>query len=254
MKLEYLEIKTLDKPTLRGVVHHSKDENPKPVIICHGYFSAQRNGPQRLFVEMADYLTKRGFEVYRFDLSGMGESDGEIDNTVFDDHVDDLGRIVEFVKSRHPGHKVCLIAHCLGCNYALANILKKDDIYREIILIAPFYTNERVLNGFFKEESLVDQLHEYGFTKRKGLYAHRSFFEKNEEKAVIERINSVKVMVNLIIPIQDEFIPLDDNRRIFGQAKYANVIEMDGDHNFREAKPDLIKKVGELLTDDKYTS
>lgn len=253
MKLDYLEIKTLDKPTLRGVVHHSKDDNPKPVIICHGYFSACRNGPQRLYVETANYLTKRGFEVYRFDLSGMGESDGEIDNTVFDDHVDDLGRIIEFVRSRHPEQKICLIAHCLGCNYALANILKKDDIYREIILMAPFYTNERVLNGFFGEESLVDQLHEYGFTKRKGLYAHRSFFEKNDEKAVIERINSVKVTVNVIIPRQDQFIPLEDNQRIFGKAKFANVIEMNGDHNFLETKLELISKIGDLLTDDKYT-
>ena len=71
--------------------------------------------------------------------------------------------------------------------------------------------------------------------------------------AVIERINSVTVTVNVIIPLKDQFIPLEDNRRMFGEAKYANVIEMDGDHNFLETKVELIKKVGELLTDDKYT-
>ena len=238
---------------LRGMAHLSNAKDPIPVVVCHGYFSANRVGPQRLFFEMAEYLTKLGFDIYRYDLFGMGESDGVIDGVVFSEHVDDLKKIIYHVKSLYPHQKVCLIAHCLGCNYALVNVLERDDIYREIIFLSPFYTNDRIMKEFFSEEK-IKQLHELSFTHRKGLYAHESFFSSNPQSEFIERINSVKVTINVIIPKNDQLIPLEDNEETFKNAKFANIIYMDGaDHNFLEHKYAVIEKIGNLLTDEKYT-
>ena len=238
---------------LRGTAHLSDKKNPIPVVICHGYFSANRIGPQRLFVEMGEELSKRGFDTYRFDLSGMGESDGTIDGVVFSQHVDDLKAIIGYVKSLYTGQKICLVAHCLGCNYALVNVLNKDDIYREIIFLAPFYSNDEILGRFFSESSL-HELKELSFTHRKGLYAHESFFSSNPQSEMIDRINAVKVMINIIIPENDQLIPLEENEKTVKDAKFANMIYMAGaDHNFLEHKKEVISLVGDLLTDEKYT-
>ena len=251
--MKYFEIKSRDN-ILRGMVHVSNASEPIPVIICHGYFSASKIGPQRLFVEMGEHLSKLGFDVYRFDLSGMGESDGSIDEITFNEHVDDLRNIIHYVKDLYPNKKICLIAHCLGCSYALVNVLEKDDIYREIVFLAPFYSNEKILKNFFVKEESLKELENLSFTMRKGLYAHKSFFESNPQEAFMERINAVKVTIDVIIPTNDQFIPIEDNKKTFENAKFANVKYLSGaDHNFTEHKAKLILKIGELLTDGKFT-
>lgn len=248
----YLEIENCGR-ILRGMYHEGKDTNSFPVIIVHGYFSANRIGPQRLFVKLANTVANLGFHVYRFDLSGMGESDGDINNITFNDHVSDVHTILEFVKNRHHGLRITAIAHCLGCNVTLANINYYPEMFREVIFLAPYFTTQEVLNRFFSTKA-IEQLISMDYTYRKGLYVHASFFKSSKQTDFVNMLKKTTITLNVIIPEEDQFIPLHSNKEVFDQINIAKMIYLPkSDHNFLETNDILMKMVKGLLTDEKFT-
>ena len=89
------------------------------VAICHGF-----NAHSGMYAWAGDQLARNGMAAYALDLRGRGKSDGErfyVER--FEDYVDDLGRLIEYAKSREPGLPVILLGHSAGgvtaCLYAL---------------------------------------------------------------------------------------------------------------------------------------
>lgn len=89
------------------------------VVICHGVNS---HGGQ--YVWAAEQLQAAGYSVYAIDLRGRGKSEGKrfyIDHV--SDYTEDLGTLIQLVKTREPGRKVFLLGHSAGgvvsCTYAL---------------------------------------------------------------------------------------------------------------------------------------
>lgn len=240
---------------LRGTIHQpAKEYKQYPIIIVHGYFSANRIGPQRLFVNISNFLCEKGYSVYRFDLSGMGESDGEIANIKFVNHVKDLEIIIDYVRKQHQLNKVIVIAHCLGCNITLNEVLERPHIFREVIFLAPFYSNPIIMEKFFGEEKLRE-LSSAKYTYRKGLYADYSFFIENTQVNFIENINSTPIVINVIIPEADQFIPIECNNETFKKTEKIKLINLkNADHNFLETQNKVINVICELLEDERYSA
>lgn len=250
--MKYLEIKG-SKYTLRGMCHESSKENAYPVIIVHGYFSANRVGPQRLFFKMAEAISKIGFDVYRFDLSGMGESDGNISDVTFSNHVEDIYEIIKYVQSVSLNKRVCVIAHCLGCSATLSNIISNPNLFREIVFLAPYYTTNEILTAFFSKESIA-QLSNESYTYRKGLFAHASFFNESKQEDFVRKLKETPVTLNVIVPEKDQFIPVESSKKIFDTMPTINTVYLpEADHNFLETNEMLISCVLEMLSDEKFT-
>ncbi|MCH5151545.1 MAG: alpha/beta fold hydrolase [Clostridiales bacterium] len=251
--MKYIELHT-EKGVLRGMVHRAAGKaNPYPIVIVHGYFSANRVGPQRLFVEISNFLSSRGYNVYRFDLSGMGESDGDISNIKFGDHVDDVETIINYVRKQHHNKRVIVIAHCLGCNLTLARVLSNQDAFREVIFLAPFYSNDVIMNKLFDDDKLKELVNAK-YTYRKGLYADYSFFAENTQQDFIASVNATPITINVILPEEDQYIPLECNKETFCRADRINLITLAGaDHNFLQTHDEISSIILELLQDEKYT-
>ena len=223
-----------------------------PILIVHGYFSANRIGPQRLFFDTSHALADKSFDVYRFDLSGMGESDGDIQDIRFSDHAMDVYEMLKFVRERNNNKKVVVIAHCMGSSLTLSNIIEHPDWFREVIFLAPFYTTQEIISNFFTKEAL-NQLVEENYTYRNGLYAHASFFNESLKDDFINNIVNTPVIINTIIPTRDQFIPLDSNLAVFEKAPKVILKMIYGaDHNFLKHKSEIIDTILELLNDENY--
>ena len=52
-KTEYFEVES-NKKTLRGMKHLSEKNDAFAVLIIHGYFSSNKIGPHRLYVNIAN--------------------------------------------------------------------------------------------------------------------------------------------------------------------------------------------------------
>ncbi len=64
-------------------------------------------------VRIAKALWLRKFAVFRFDFTGLGESDGDFANTTFSSNVDDLIAAAGYLRNHHKAPSI-LIGHSLG--------------------------------------------------------------------------------------------------------------------------------------------
>lgn len=135
--MDYYEVIS-NSGILRGMHHKKYSCGRFPIVLLHGFFSSNKNGPYRLYYSLANFLEDNGFEVFRFDLSGMGESDGNITDMSFEAHLIDIHNIINSVISATKASKVHLISHCFGCCLALNGLIQDAHRIDSLIFYAPF--------------------------------------------------------------------------------------------------------------------
>lgn len=252
-KTEYFEVES-NKKTLRGMKHLSEKNDAFAVLIIHGYFSSNKIGPHRLYVNIANQLSERFCSCYRFDMSGMGESDGDISNIKFNDHVYDIMNIINYLKNN--GKKeIIVISHCLGCNLLIETILRYKYVFREIIFMTPYFTNKEILRLFFPKDDQIIELFRSGHTYRNGLYVDSSYFlEQTDYDRFLHSVNSINTYINIIAAKYDQFIPFEYNENLRVESNNINFTYIESDHNFLTKQSELIDKIEEIINDDYFTN
>jgi|CXWL01.1.fsa_nt_gi alpha-beta hydrolase superfamily lysophospholipase len=81
------------------------------VVFCHG-FKGVKTGPSRYFVRAARLLAERGISSLRFDQYGSGDSEGEFEDSSFDDWITTTRAIVEAHLAA--GSRVALFGQSMG--------------------------------------------------------------------------------------------------------------------------------------------
>lgn len=127
-------------------------ENGKfPVVILISGSGAQ-NRDQELFghkpfLVIADYLTRKGLGVLRFDERGVGESEGEFNTATTADFASDVESAVGFLKTLKQVDKnnIGLIGHSEGGIIAPIVAQKSDDVDFIVLLAATGVPGEQLL-------------------------------------------------------------------------------------------------------------
>lgn len=107
---------------LFGTLHHPKHERRgAPAVVLMSPGVKMRVGPGRLYVPITDMLTRRGHTVLRFDLHGLGDSEGELLETKLVDvynhievgrHRDDASAALELLRGH--GHRRFIVGGLCG--------------------------------------------------------------------------------------------------------------------------------------------
>ena len=108
---------------LIGILSEPQGENSnpdKPIILILNSGLVNRAGPFRMSTELAHVLTSQGYDVFRFDLSGIGDSERpSADKRGFEErHLDDIEEAVECLGKRKPSQKVIVLGLCTGADFA----------------------------------------------------------------------------------------------------------------------------------------
>ena len=244
--IKYVEVRSNGR-ILRGMIHWN-DSNAENIIIIHGYFSANKIGPNRLFFNIAKELSKNGYNVYRFDLSGMGESDGEIGEITFNDHENDIINIFQYVK-RKSKQNIILIPHCMGVPLSFSTITKNKINPRLVIALAPFVSNSETMYNFWCNEQAVCK--KKIPTTRKGLPVNESFFYDNtSEEKLINYCSNIKTRSICILAENDQFVSLETIIDILNLTNKEYIIITNADHNFTYNSNELIDKLKKIIKGD----
>src|SRR5437879_1713230 len=105
---------------LAGTLTRPQGDGPFPaVLLIAGSGPHGRNEEvlgHKIFLVLADYLTRRGFVVLRSDKRGVGKSTGKYDEATSADFADDALAGVEYLKTRQEidPHKIGLVGHSEG--------------------------------------------------------------------------------------------------------------------------------------------
>ena len=235
---------------LRGIRHLCHADSDMAFVIIHGYFSSNKIGPHRLYVKIADYLAKHYGDCYRFDLSGMGESDGDICRIAFNDHVADVVNILSAISKECKPENTIIIAHCIGCDLVLDALEHTGKIYREVIFLTPYFTNKEIISRFFTQGEICE-LNQQGYTFRKGLFSERSFFYDNTDiERFLRVLSQGKNYFNILAATDDQFIPHEFNEYIRNSSKNATFRYLEGaDHNFLTTQTELIDSISQIISD-----
>jgi acylglycerol lipase len=97
------------------------EQPARALLLVHGY--AEHSGR---YEAMATWFAARGCVVHAYDQRGHGRSEGprcHVDR--FDDFLDDLGLVLDAVRSEHPELPVTLVGHSMGGLVTLAYLVAR---------------------------------------------------------------------------------------------------------------------------------
>ena len=198
-----------DTLTLSGTFTFPKEGNSFPaVILISGSGPQDRNEEvfgHKLFLVLADYLTRNGIAVLRFDDRGVGKSSGNFSTATTEDFVTDVLAGVEYLKKRKKVNedKIGLIGHSEGGLIAPLAAVQSDDIDFIILMAAPGMQGKEILR---RQTALIMRANGY------------------EEEKINRDVNVLSKMYEIILNEKDTTVAKEKLKAEFDKS-YADLTE-----------------------------
>jgi len=145
----------LDKVTLAGTLTLPKSSGSYPaVLLLSGSGANDRDQlvwGHRVFLVLADYLTRQGIAVLRYDDRGAGRSTGNYDEGTFEDFKKDALAGVGYLKTRPEidVKKIGLIGHSEGAAIGPLVASESSDVAFMVLMAAPGLSDD--FDGLLKQ-------------------------------------------------------------------------------------------------------
>ncbi len=140
------------KITLAGTLTLPGGEGPFPaVILISGSGPQDRNeaiAGHRPFLVLADYLTRQGIAVLRFDDRGVGESTGDFTQATSEDFASDALAGIVYLKTRKEvnSQQIGLLGHSEGGLIAPLVAVQSSDVAFIVLMAGPGLIGEEILS------------------------------------------------------------------------------------------------------------
>ncbi len=182
-------------------------------------------------VNISRALTMQGFGVLRFDFTGLGESEGDFEETNFTTNIHDLEAAADFLKQNHQPPSV-LIGHSLGgaaVIFAAARIPKVKAVVTIAAPSSPAHLKDLLSNTgreVEKEGSATVTIGGSPFTITKQL------FDDLEEQNIKKTLAGLDAALLLMHSPQDKTVKIDNATALYRMARQPkSFISLDGaDH------------------------
>ena len=107
---------------------------------------------QEFFNYIGTQLSENGFNVYSMDLLGHGKSDGMIGDLNFGDCLASINEVIKKIKG---GSQIFILAHSIGCTFALWFVHNYKGSVDGLILMAPYIRISSVKKRSVAEPNLL---------------------------------------------------------------------------------------------------
>ena len=251
-----IEFKNQNSEVLRGLLDEADDE--KGLVFVHGF---ERTTIEMKFKNIVDAL-KGKINLFRFDFSGCGLSDGKFEDLTVDKLTGELVVAIKAFKSHCLQVKnISLVAHSLaGCIVLKLLGENKQDISK-ILFLAPAFNQKELMRYWFvvsqmKKENIQiswnnfrknlaeDKFQEdLAIRKRmtKGHELFNDYFLQNSEIDFQDFFGKIGMPPENILIIHgdaDDKVPIQSNNHLPGDIKIVKVV--GGDHDLERL--DMVKQ------------
>ncbi len=176
-------------------------------------------------------LNDKGFAVFRFDFTGLGESEGDFANTNLSSNIEDLVAAANYMSEefRSPG---ILVGHSLG-GAAVLQAVHKVESCKAIVTIAAPSNPEHVKKNFKPKLDEIEQKGEAEVTLAGRTFKiKKQFLDDLESANMNNRIKDLDRALLIFHSPIDNTVGINNAAEIFEQAKHPkSFISLDkADH------------------------
>ncbi|MCC6811073.1 MAG: alpha/beta hydrolase [Deltaproteobacteria bacterium] len=150
------------------VVHHQQPKEAVAVVVLAGPMSLERSQSYLTWVRWARTLACNGYDVYRFDYRGVGESTGAFREQTFDTWLDDLRTVVALARSRHTGARV--LANGIRLGALLSQRCHDEASVDGCLLWEPPVNGNAMLTDMLRRKLAADYIEQVGERKTREAY------------------------------------------------------------------------------------
>ncbi|MEM7181842.1 MAG: alpha/beta fold hydrolase [Spirochaetota bacterium] len=185
---------------------------------------------------IANECTQEGIAVLSFDFSGLGESEGQLDN--FSSNIQDLISACEFLQNEYQAPEV-LIGHSLG-GAAVLQAAREIASIKTVVSIGAPAEPAHVKKHFQAKEAEIQEkgVAEVEIVGRR-FRIDRKFLEDLDANAMDEKVRSMKKALLVMHAPLDAVVGIDNASKIFIAAKHPkSFVSLDGADHFLSSRKD----------------
>lgn len=245
MKSERVKFKNEEGVELSGKLELPLDSKPLNFAIFAHCFTCSKDLKAVKNITLA--LSQKGFGVLRFDFTGLGQSEGEFEDTNFSSNVSDIEAAASFLSQNYQAPKL-LIGHSLGGTAVLMAGSKMESV-KGIATIGAPSDPEHVLNLLAQD---LDQIKKDG--KATVTLAGRDFniksqfIEDVQNRGLHKLLENMRGKATLVMHSpQDDTVGIVNARSIYDSLHHPkSFISLDGaDHLLTSAEDSIY--AGEMV-------
>ena len=244
MPTKKITFKNREGKVLSGRLELPLKSEPKQFALFAHCFTCNKN--LNAVKHISRSLAQKGFGVLRFDFTGLGESEGEFEDTNFTGNVNDLIDATLFLEEQYKAPQL-LIGHSLGGAAVLAASSKIPSIQAMVTIGAPSQP-EHVQHLF--ADSKVSILEEGQAEVNIGgrpFYIKKQFLDDLNQQDLSGFNRKGKQAILVMHSPQDTIVGIENAEHIYKMAKHPkSFVSLDGaDHLLSDKKDSTY--VGEVI-------
>ena len=244
MNIQKVTFLNRENQKLKGRIELPINQKPHNFAIFAHCFTCNKN--LSAVKNISRELTANGFGVLRFDFTGLGESDGDFENTNFSGNVDDLIYAANFLTKNFISPTV-IIGHSLGGSAAIFAASKINSIKAVATIGAP--SNPKHVQNLLR--SNIDEIKATGKALvdlgGRAFTIKKQFLDDLEKQSLPQIAKHLNKALLIIHSPQDTTVEIKNAEEIYVAAKHPkSFVSIDGADHLLQKKEDS-KYVGNLI-------
>ena len=231
-----VSFKNSESKILKGVLELPTNKKPQNFALFAHCFTCNKNfhAPSNI----SKCLASKGYGVLRFDFTGLGDSEGEFEDTNFSGNVQDLIDAAEFLKREYNAPSL-MVGHSLGGAATLFAAKKIDSIKCIVTINAP--SNLSHVQKHF--ESSSEEILNDGFANVKiggrSFKIKKQFIDDLEENQDASALKDIRKSLLIMHSPQDEIVSINHAEELYKSAHHPKgFISLDGSDHMLSEKSD----------------
>ncbi len=219
---------------LSGLLEQPEKGNQTMVVFAH-CFTCGKDFIAASHISKA--LVKQGFAVFRFDFTGLGNSDGDFANTNFSSNVEDLIAAANYLEQHFTAPSI-LIGHSLG-GAAVLKAAAKIPCARAVVTIAAPFDAAHIKQLFACELPTIDQHGEAEVNLAGRPFKIKKQFIDDLDSQEIDHISNLKKALLVMHSPIDTTVSIDEAEKIYSAAKHPkSFVSLDDANHLLTNKKD----------------
>ena len=238
MNLQKIEFTNSEGQKLVGRLELPVDRHPHNMVVFAHCFTCTKN--LSAVRNISKGLTTNGFGVLRFDFTGLGESEGDFEDTNFSGNVDDLIAAADFLSENYQAPSL-LIGHSLGGAAVIFAAAAINSVRAVATIGAP--SNPGHVKHLLK--SSLDEINSRGKAvvnlSGRDFTIKKQFLDDLESNTLSSTLRNLKKSLLIMHSPQDSTVEIKNAEELYVAARHPkSFISLDGADHLLSDKIDSI--------------